>query len=104
MRVINTPSIFDAKNVSNQEPTFNDATLDKWELLLTEVAANKGATTMDAFAQDPFASQARMYSVAKREWLWREFGDPIPGTLEAWVATIWRRTKKNMVALCLRKV
>lgn len=62
------------------EPIF-----DRWEALLLTAAGSKGCTQMDAFGEDPFASMARLSSVARREWLFREFGQPMPGTIEAWV-------------------
>ena len=83
--------------------TDSDELCDAWEKLLAEAAAEKGHTVMDAFGDEPFASQARMYSVAKREWLWRDFGQPIPGTPEAWLADCWHRTKTALLALCPRK-
>ena len=64
---------------------------DKWETLLAEAAARKGHTVMDTFREEPFASQARLSSVARREWLWREFGQPMPGTVEIWLYyALWK--------------
>jgi len=83
--------------------TDDAALFDAWENLLAEAAAEKGATVMDAFEQEPFASQARMYSVARREWLWRDFGQPIPGTLEAWLTAHWYRTKNVLTSLWPRR-
>lgn len=81
----------------------NARLFEAWESLLSETAAQKGHTVMDAFGEEPFASHARMYSVARREWLWRDFGKPIPGTLEAWVATRWHQAKTALMELCPRK-
>lgn len=58
---------------------------DAWEGLLQKTAAKKGATEMDGFYEEPFASLARLYAMSKREWLWRDFGQPIPGSLEDWI-------------------
>jgi glycosyltransferase involved in cell wall biosynthesis len=60
-----------------------DIFLDNWEKLLIETAAYKGHTVMDKFKDEPFASMARLSSVARREWIWRDFGNPIPGSIEA---------------------
>lgn len=60
---------------------------DAWENLLQKTAAKKGATEMDSFYAEPFASLARLYAMSKREWLWRDFGQPVPGSFEAWVQT-----------------
>jgi glycosyltransferase involved in cell wall biosynthesis len=60
-----------------------EAVWDQWEALLRRTAACKGRTRMDAFAQDPFASQARLSTAARQEWVLREFGQPLPGSL-AW--------------------
>ena len=58
------------------------AFMDAWEELLYDAAACKGNTVMDEFSQEPFASMARLSSMARREWLWRDFGDPFPGSFE----------------------
>lgn len=57
---------------------------DQWEHLFAELARVKGKTVMDAFAEEPFASQARLSAVARREWLSRDFGMPMPYTV-AWL-------------------
>lgn len=54
---------------------------DKWENLLRNVAA-KETPEMNSFNQEPFASLARLSSCARREWLWRDFGKPVPYSLE----------------------
>lgn len=51
---------------------------EQWEQLLLTTAASKGHTVMDRFAEEPFASRARLSSVARREWLFRDFGEPMP--------------------------
>lgn len=53
---------------------------DQWEHLFEELTATKGHTVMDGFSEDPFASQARLSAVARREWLSRDFGMPMPYT------------------------
>lgn len=55
----------------------------QWEQLFAELAEVKGKTVMDSFAEEPFASQARLSAVARREWLSRDFGMPMPYTV-AW--------------------
>ena len=50
----------------------------QWEWLLLATTASKGHTVMDRFAEEPFASMARLSSVARREWLYRDFGEPMP--------------------------
>ncbi len=55
---------------------------DAWEELLQEAAASKGKTVMDAFAREPFASEARLVSRARQEFAVRNFGEPLPGTVE----------------------
>jgi glycosyltransferase involved in cell wall biosynthesis len=58
--------------------------LDAWEELFMETAACKGHTAMDSFREEPFASMARLSAAARREWLWRDFGMPMPGSFEAY--------------------
>ena len=55
---------------------------------------------MDAFAKEPFASQARLSAVARREWLSRDFGMPMPYTA-AWFAQRGTRLCRNLGALAL---
>lgn len=50
----------------------------QWETLCWEAATNKGRTVMDGFAQEPFASMARLSAAARREYLYRNFGMPMP--------------------------
>lgn len=61
---------------------------DKWEALLLNVATSKGRTRMDAFRDEPFASMARLSAAARREWLFRDFGRPWPGTLRWYTETV----------------
>lgn len=56
--------------------------MDLWEKLLQAAAARKGHSALDAFAEEPFASKARLSAAARREWLWRDFRRPMPNTLE----------------------
>lgn len=53
---------------------------DQWEELLLNTARHKGNTVMDRFSDEPFASRARLSAVARREWLFRDFGQPMPYT------------------------
>lgn len=78
---------------------------DRWEALLLKAAACKGCTQMDAFSEEPFASMARLSSVARREWLFRDFGQPMPGTLEAWVYyRIWKPLRSKWQHSRLKKL
>lgn len=54
------------------------AVYDQWESLLGEAAALRGQTQMDAFSREPFASRATLSAAARREWLFRDFGEPMP--------------------------
>lgn len=72
----------------------------QWERLFAELATIKGNTVMDAFAKEPFASQARLSAVARREWLSRDFGMPMPYTA-AWFAQRGTRLCRNLGALAL---
>lgn len=65
-----------------------------WERLFCEAAERKGRTVMDAFEQEPFASRARLSAAARRERLFRNFGEVMPGTVDAWlhaVKLLWQR-------------
>ena len=60
---------------------------ERWEKLFYSMAQRKGHTVMDSFFDEPFASKARLSAVARREWLFRNFGDPLP-----WSSTwLWQR-------------
>lgn len=51
---------------------------DQWEELFIQVLQHKGQTVMDDFTKEPFASRARLSAAARREWVFRNFGDPMP--------------------------
>ncbi len=74
------------KALNAQKVYSPDATMDQWEELFMETAECKGHTVMDSFSEEPFASQARLSSVVRREWLYRDFGVPMPGAL---IRYIW---------------
>ncbi|WP_297044850.1 glycosyltransferase [uncultured Desulfovibrio sp.] len=66
---------------------------DQWERLFYELTSHKGRTVMDGFTHEPFASMARLSSAARREWLYRNFGDPMPYSYEWWkerATWLWR--------------
>lgn len=76
-----------------------DGNMDAWEELFAKTATKKGATEMDGFANEPFASISRLYSLTKREWLWRNFGEPMPGSFEAWMRdNLWLKPKNWLKA------
>lgn len=77
-------------------PDRNRQALDAWEALFKETAACKGQTVMDAFSAEPFASQARLSSVARREWLYRDFGKPMPESVEGWLWGLKELIKKRI--------
>lgn len=68
---------------------------DQWEALLLSTASIKGHTRMDAFSEEPFASMARLSAAARREWLFRDFGRPWPGTL-CWYAEAARTAASKL--------
>ena len=68
---------------------------DQWEALLRNTASSKGHTRMDAFGEEPFASMARLSAAARREWLFRDFGRPWPGTLR-WYAEAARTAASKL--------
>lgn len=76
---------------------------DQWEALFAELAAQKGQTVMDAFAEEPFASQARLSSVARREWLARDFGMPMPWS-SGWLAGRGMNLCRNLARLVGRRI
>lgn len=69
------------------------AVYDAWEELLREAAARKGATVMDGFAHEPFASMARMASRARQEWALRDFGEPLCDSVAGRIHETWRLAK-----------
>ena len=56
--------------------------MDAWEQVLLDAAGQKGHSALDAFAEEPFASRARLSAAARREWLWRDFRGLMPDSLE----------------------
>ncbi len=68
---------------------------DQWEALLRATATSKGHTRMDAFSEEPFASMARLSAAARREWLFRDFGRPWPGSMR-WYAEAARATAAKL--------
>jgi glycosyltransferase involved in cell wall biosynthesis/SAM-dependent methyltransferase len=59
---------------------------NQWEALLQEAASKKNHTVMDSFSEEPFACRARLSAAARREWLYRDFGMPMPWSF-AWLAS-----------------
>lgn len=75
---------------------------DQWEALLAGVAARKGHTVLDGFAAEPFATRAELSRLARREWLFRDFGRPWPGTMRWYVeaarttaTTLWKNLRRR---------
>lgn len=66
---------------------------DAWEDLLQKTAAKKGATEMDSFYDEPFASLARMYHRARQAWICRDFGQPTPYSLKWRIMNIVRKLR-----------
>lgn len=67
---------------------------DAWEDLLQKTAAKKGATEMDSFYEEPFASMARLSSRARSEWAIRNFGEPFPDTFTGLIFKYTRKKQK----------
>ncbi|WP_165176341.1 glycosyltransferase [Desulfovibrio sp. ZJ369] len=78
----------DCAGVYNQE-----AIWDEWESFLRQVSEKKGAAVMDGFRSEPFASMATLSSAARREYLYRNFGEPMP-----WSWPFFRLRGKNLSA------
>lgn len=76
---------------------------DQWEALLRATATSKGHTRMDAFSEEPFASMARLSAAARREWLFRDFGKPWPGSLR-WYAEAARATAAKLCKSLQRRL
>lgn len=55
-----------------------DEIYEQWEQLCLEAANCKGHTVMDDFSREPFASMARLSAAARREYVYRDFGMPMP--------------------------
>lgn len=53
----------------------------QWEDLIFETAAIHGNTQLDAFSKEPFKHHATLSAAARREYILRDFGHPMPGTL-----------------------
>lgn len=75
------------------------AVYDQWEALLEEAAALRGRTQMDAFALEPFASRATLSAAARREWIFRDFGEPMP-----WSAAWFRARLGRLVGRLLERL
>lgn len=56
----------------------------QWETLFQEMAHRKGSTVMDAFSEEPFASAATLSAAARREWIFRDFGQAMPYSAAWW--------------------
>lgn len=54
---------------------------NQWENLIKNVAHKKGNTVMDSFMSEPFASMATLSSAARKEYLYRNFGEAMPWSL-----------------------
>lgn len=76
-----------------------DKIFDEWEALFFSMAKIRGRTRMDAFFEEPFASMARLSSAARREWVYRDFGAPWPGT---WA--YYRGRLKQAALRCARRI
>lgn len=74
---------------------------DQWEALFVEMAQRKGHTVMDSFYQQPFASRATLSAAARREWLFRNFGETMPYSMAWWrerAATLLRNLGRRATA------
>lgn len=73
---------------------------DQWEEIIRKAASFKGHTRLDAFSLEPFASCARLSAMARREWLWRDFGRPMPDEPEGkFYYCVWQPLQKALGAL-----
>jgi glycosyltransferase involved in cell wall biosynthesis len=70
-----------------------DVIFAQWEKLFYEMARRKNATVMDAFTKEPFASRARLSAAARREWLFRDFGMPMPYSMPWWKQRVASRLR-----------
>lgn len=73
--------------------------MDAWEKLLYETAARKGKVVLDSFFAEPFASRARLSSRARQEWLLRDFGQPMPDSIERKIMAIPGILRKSAITL-----
>lgn len=71
------------------------AVTDAWENLLYEAAAKKGNVTLDSFSDEPFASMARLSARSRQEWVLRDFGQPMPDSIERKILAIPGILKKS---------
>ncbi len=78
--------------------------LDAWENLLARSALNKGHTVMDSFRDEPFASMARLSSRARQEWALRDFGQPMPDSVERKIKALPTIIKKSIRKAATRLV
>ena len=94
LRLMRNATLRDAlgKNAQRIREQYTQETVfAQWETLFGDMAKRKGATVMDGFQEEPFASRARLSAVARREWLLRDFGMPVPYSF-AW----WKHGLKTM--------
>lgn len=57
---------------------------DQWENLFIEMAELKGDTVMDSLYKEPMASRLTLSAAARREYLYRNFGEAMPWSF-AWL-------------------
>lgn len=76
---------------------------DQWEALFAEAAAKKGHTVMDSLYREPFASRATLSAAARREYLYRDFGEPMPWSF-AWFRQRGGNALKNVVKMVRDKI
>lgn len=67
---------------------------DKWELLFNNLAKCKGNTVMDKLAEESFLFRARLSLSARKEWIFRDFGAPFPGSF-AWLKSKFQNLLRN---------
>ncbi len=63
-----------------------DGIYNKWESLFFEMANIKGQTIIKSFASEEFLHRANLSCSARREWLFHDFGKPLPWSFE-WLHT-----------------
>lgn len=77
-----------------------DRVFAMWEDLFNEALLKKGQTIMDSFDSEPFASKMRLSSMARREYILRGFGEPMPYSL-AWfkerISNIFKNIFRNIL-------
>ncbi len=57
---------------------------DQWETLFTEMAALKNNTVMDSLYKEPMASRLTLSAAARREYIYRNFGEAMPYSFRWW--------------------